>query len=262
MRRFALLLSLFIAAPAVAAGEKIVDNSLLIEEAYNQLAGEVQHVNLIDIESGGGWAYSFTQEWPFLSEKHQISYSLPLVHPEHGDTDLGDVGLHYRYQLFGGASEKVWVAPRATVLLPTGDSDDGTGNGAMGYQVGVPVSVEIHGALTVHLNSGMTYIPSAEAANGAEHDTLGFNAGAGAVYYITPGFNALLEVVGTRGGVVTASGGTSNVSTFFVNPGLRFGTEFSSGLRCVPAISYYHGVGGSHGDNGVLGYVSFEYAFR
>ena len=63
-------LSLFLAAaaagvPVSRAEEGIQDNSFLIEEAYNQGRGVVQHIGTY-VRSGhaGNWASSFTQEWP------------------------------------------------------------------------------------------------------------------------------------------------------------------------------------------------------
>src|SRR5262245_46967893 len=43
----------------------IHDNSFLVEEAYNQEHGVVQHINnFIYLAQTKSWAYSFTQEWP------------------------------------------------------------------------------------------------------------------------------------------------------------------------------------------------------
>ena len=58
----------------------IEDNSFLIEEAYNQEEGVVQHIFTAAYTKSGrthGWGFSFTQEWPVLSQTHQFSYTLP-----------------------------------------------------------------------------------------------------------------------------------------------------------------------------------------
>jgi len=45
----------------------IEDNSFLIEEAYNQEAGVVQHISTFALQRGTrAWVYAFTQEWPLL----------------------------------------------------------------------------------------------------------------------------------------------------------------------------------------------------
>jgi hypothetical protein len=61
--------------PRPAAG--IQDNSLLIEEAYNQEAGVVQHIATLHRPDGRQWHFNFTQEWPLASQQHQFSYSVP-----------------------------------------------------------------------------------------------------------------------------------------------------------------------------------------
>lgn len=50
-------------APAVEPG--IQDNSFLVEEAYNQNFGVVQHISSFTrFWNSKDWNYSFTQEWP------------------------------------------------------------------------------------------------------------------------------------------------------------------------------------------------------
>ena len=72
--------------------EPIADNSFLIEEAYNQEAGVVQHIStFVRPDGGGAWAYSFTQEWPFPGMRHQLSYTIPVLHDRARGTGLGDI---------------------------------------------------------------------------------------------------------------------------------------------------------------------------
>src|SRR5690348_18415661 len=74
-------------APATGAQEPaaaprgIQDNSFLIEEAYNQDRGVVQHISTFQ-RSGDAWTYSFTQEWPVGGIRNQLSYSLALIHQD------------------------------------------------------------------------------------------------------------------------------------------------------------------------------------
>jgi hypothetical protein len=63
----------------------ISDNSFLVEEAYNQEPGVVQHIfNWVwgwDDEDGDrtrSFDFLFTQEWPVFSQRHQFSYAIPL----------------------------------------------------------------------------------------------------------------------------------------------------------------------------------------
>ena len=58
----------------------IADNSFLVEEAYNQESGVVQHVSTFSRPDGGGaWDFAFTQEWPFRGMRHQLSYTVPVA---------------------------------------------------------------------------------------------------------------------------------------------------------------------------------------
>lgn len=82
--------------------DKIMDNSFLIEEAYNQEDGVVQHIQAFQyLEKTKTWGYTFTQEIPVPGQKHQLSSIIPVNHL--GDpvnkADIGDITLNYRYQL-------------------------------------------------------------------------------------------------------------------------------------------------------------------
>ena len=48
----------------------IQDNSFLLEEAYNQEAGVVQHISAFQRMRGGEWIATFTQEWPAPGQTH------------------------------------------------------------------------------------------------------------------------------------------------------------------------------------------------
>src|SRR5882672_12210441 len=112
-------------APAVEPG--IQDNSFLVEEAYNQNFGVVQHISSFTrFWDSKDWVYTFTQEWPVPGdERHQFSYTLALQHagafPGSG-AGIGDVLLNYRYQLVGNGDTKLACSPRATLMFPTGES--------------------------------------------------------------------------------------------------------------------------------------------
>ena len=78
----------------------IADNSFLIEEAYNQEPGIVQHISTCMgfRKPQSDMACTFTQEWPVPNMKHQFSYTIPYsslnANQFHG---VGDVILNYRY---------------------------------------------------------------------------------------------------------------------------------------------------------------------
>src|SRR6266496_4419710 len=133
----------------------IEDNSFLIEEAYNQDPGVVQHISTVTLTGPErrDAVVGFTQEWPLRGLRHQLSYSL-LYQIQQGDAPdgFGDLLLNYRQQLH---DSDVWAfAPRLSLILPTGSERKGLGAGTVGGQVNLPVSVRIGPALAAHLNAG------------------------------------------------------------------------------------------------------------
>jgi hypothetical protein len=123
------------AVPAERPAAPIQDNSFLVEEAYNQERGVVQHISTFARPRGGGaWSYSFTQEWPLLGQRHQLGFTLPVESAEgpRGGTGVGDLALNYRWQVLGIGGSRVALAPRVSALLPTGDEERGRGGGGGG----------------------------------------------------------------------------------------------------------------------------------
>ena len=70
---------------------------------------------------------SITQEWPLLSQTHQISYSIPYAAAA-GSRGVGDVMINYRLQLTTDDDGNPAFSPRLSLILPTGDSRRGLGN--------------------------------------------------------------------------------------------------------------------------------------
>jgi len=256
-----------LAAPLPAGGQSrpIADNSFLIEEAYNQEPGVVQHIStFLKLRHTDAWAYTFTQEWPLFSQQSQLSFTLPVQRLPNGSsvaTGLGDMAVNYRYQLLG-PDGRLAAAPRLSVLLPTGDRDAGLGAGGLGLQANLPVSVPVTGRIGTHWNVGLTVIPSARNAVGDEAATTGYNLGASVVWLLRPAFNLLLEVAWTSSATVIGPGTTARSDALLLSPGIRWAHNFSGGLQIVPGIAVPIGVGRSPGDDAVFFYLSFEHPFR
>ncbi|MBA2626874.1 MAG: hypothetical protein H0U85_02605, partial [Gemmatimonadales bacterium] len=115
------------ASPAEPGRRPMQDNSFLVEEAYNQEPGVVQHISTLQ-RSAGQWQFGFAQEWPLGGLRNQLSYDVPVSH-DGGGTGIGDIALNYRRQLVGTADTRLAIAPRVTALLPTGNSKEGRGAG-------------------------------------------------------------------------------------------------------------------------------------
>jgi Putative MetA-pathway of phenol degradation len=262
-----LLAGTLLAGPLAAQDSEesgpIADNSFLIEEAYNQEAGVVQHIsNFIRPDGGGGWAYTFTQEWPFHGQTHQLSYAVPVLNDSGSGTGLGDILLNYRYQLVADGDDGLHVAPRLSFLLPTGSEDRGRGAGGLGIQTNIPVSLRPHSWLALHGNAGLTWTPSAQNAAGESASTLGINLGGSAIWLLRPTFNLMLELLWLSTEDVVGPDQQDRQSALFLNPGARWAFNFHSGLQIVPGVAYTLGLNDTAGNDGLFLYLSFEHPFR
>ena len=250
-----------------AAAPGIQDNSFLIEEAYNQDPGVVQHISLFRKDPRSGeWAASFTQEWPVGGIKNQLSYTvnyLRVASDAGGLTGFGDLALNYRYQLVGDGEARLAIAPRFTLFVPTGSASKGLGQGGPGLQLGIPASLVLSDRFVVHGNLGFTWTSSEKDAAGDEGNAVSGYAGGSVVWLARSNFNVLLEGLWSRGQLVIAPHRTRADSSAFISPGIRwaYGPDAKQGLQIVPGIAFPVGVGPSHGRYGVLVYLSFEHPF-
>jgi hypothetical protein len=278
MRLLSILAPLFPALAPSAAGQvtrsvpeapPIRDNSFLIEEAYNQERGVVQHINtFVRASDGGSWAYTFTQEWPLSGQRHQVGFTLPVVSAsaaDGGGTGIGDVAVNYRFQLAGivrgGASGAAAFAPRVTVILPTGASRHGFGKGGAGLQVDLPLSVELPAALVTHVNAGATYTARARNSRGDRAATFDYTVGQSLIWHALPRFDLMIEAVWTRTQNVTGPSRTARGSEVLLAPGVRTALDLESGLQIVPGLAFPVGVGPSRGARSVFVYLSLEHPF-
>lgn len=259
----ALVLAAALARPQAGS---IQDNSFLIEEAYNQERGVVQHINSFSrFAPSGDWFYTFTQEWSLGGVKHQVSYSLPLqeLHsPLAAAVGIGDVALNYRYQAVGDGRAAVAFAPRLSLLLPTGQPDTGLGTGGVGLQLNLPLSWTWGTRVVTHWNAGVTHTFSARDEAGDTAATTGFSLGQSVVWLARRRVNLLLETAYARSQDVVSQGSTEPSEALFVSPGIRWSYDFENGLQIVPGVAFPIGIGPSRGVHGFLLYLSFEHPFR
>ena len=251
-------------SPVRAEPAPIQDNSFLVEEAYNQEKGVVQHVGTFARATGeNGWASTFTQEWPFLSQTHQLSYTLPFARndePAPGVTGIGDIGLNYRYQI-GGGEARFAFAPRFTLLLPTGSSERGLGAGGTGFQFNLPFSIELPARLVAHSNAGATYTPRARNALGNTAAARSYGLGQSIIWLAHPKLNLMLEGTWASTEDVAGAGLTTRSTQLLLSPGVRGAIDFPSGLQIVPGLAFPFGIGSSRGERAIFAYLSFEHSF-
>lgn len=243
------------------------DNSFLIEEAYNQEVGVVQHIlNIVYTNNTQSnpdehlWSFVFTQEWPVFSEKHQLSYTLPYSFLEsggHSENGINDILLNYRYQLLSESETQPAIAPRLSLILPTGDEQKGFGNGVVGYQTNLPFSKIVSDRVALHFNAGATFSPDVSG-----HDLLSYNLGASAIYAVSSTFNLMLESVINWNDEVNDRGQAERTATAVVSPGLRYAFNHKAiGAQTVIGIATPIGLNSNTPNYGVFLYASFEHFF-
>ncbi|MGH9422268.1 MAG: hypothetical protein ACRD3J_19985, partial [Thermoanaerobaculia bacterium] len=257
MRILLLAIGLMAAASLTASGQAvdsagtktpvIEDNSFLVEEAYNQDAGVVQHISTYQVERGTpGFQASFTQEWPVGSIKHQLSYGIPLSRAN-AETGIGDLGLNYRYQAVGDGEAKLAIAPRLSVTLPTGDWRKSRGAGGTGLSAAIPVSYVVNPLLVTHFDLGGGVIPSARDGSGDRSRILNWTTAGSAIITASNRIQPMLEAVYLRGQTVVGRDRTARSESVLISPGVRGAFDFRSGLQIVPGIAFPIGVGISKG---------------
>jgi hypothetical protein len=253
--------------PIPAAQPGIQDNSFLVEEAYNQNFGVVQHISSFTrFWNSKDWNYTFTQEWPVPgNERHQVSYTLAALHagglPGSG-VGIGDVFLNYRYQLAGSGDTRVAFSPRFSLIFPTGDSTQGRGLGSFGVQTSLPLSVVLNKKLVSHWNTGATFFPRAQDSSGNRAAIAGYNLGQSFIWLVHTRFNVMLETVFAQSQTVVAGNHTAWTSSLFFSPGIRWAHNFKNGLQIVPGFGIPLGAGPSASEKAIFLYLSFEHPFR
>ena len=263
--RLVLLTGLCLAPPMLAQESakgppRIEDNSFLIEEAYNQEAGVVQHIGTFRRSPDASWVSTFTQEWPAPSQRHQLSYTVPVQFARGDGTGIGDVALNYRYQALGRDEDRLWLAPRLSLLVPTGSTRYGRGAGGPGVQVSLPLSVGVSPLLVTHWNAGAT-VSRARGAGGARGTPTSLNAGASAILLVSPNLNLMLEGLYERNETLSDLGGIVVEKRTTIVPGLRGAINLASGMQIVPGIGVPIS-GRSRDDRDLFLYFSVEHSFR
>ncbi len=283
---FSLLIVAILSATARAEEEKpekvepIRDNSFLVEEAFNQDPGVVQNIfNWIpswerDKGHRNDFQFLYTQEWPLFSQKHQISYSLPMLYTYEESPDgsphqaqgFGDALLNYRYQLLEGKDGGWWIAPRFSLIFPTGDEKNGLGKGQLGYQINLPFSREFE-KCAIHFNAGTTYTPGVSAGIDPDlgpvlgQNLHGYNLGASGIYFLKPHFNLMLESIALWDENNNADGTRDRTFQLILSPGVRWSPYTEGDTQWVVGVGVPIGLTRDAPDISLFLYMSFENRF-
>lgn len=258
-----LIAALFSAVPRADAEDKdmrpaatIQDNSFLIEEAYNQEAGVIQHINTwrrLDKD----WFYTFTEEWPAVTQRHQLSITIPYSWlRDSGDhqNGFGDLQLNYRYQLSFEGADRPAIAPRASLILPTGNEAEGLGSGSTGFQFNLPVSKIVTDNLTLHGNAGVTTFFDVDG-----HSPTNYNLGGSVIYAVNRDFNFMLEGLEEWTESVDETGRIQHDAAFTISPGARYALNLEGGTQVVIGAAAPIRFENGNTDYGVLLYLSIEH---
>jgi len=246
---------------AVAAEEPLIkgiqDNSFLIEEAYNQEPGVVQHIATLQRQNRD-WFFGFTQEWPLGSQTHQLSYTVPylwLRRDGRSVRGLGDIEVNYRFQALTESSSTPAFAPRLSMILPTGNREKETGEGSVGLEFLLPVSKIVSDRVAVHANAGMTTFFDVQG-----RQPTSYMLGGSVIYAVTREFNLMLESLGEWNESVNPAREIEREFTFTVSPGFRYAFNLAAG-QLVTGIGVPISFTKDATDYGVFLYLSFEHKF-
>jgi len=269
VRSSAILFSLAAAFSLSAAEEDprpamgVQDNSFLIEEAYNQEAGVVQHIfNLSrSVTRLAGpddkqWLMTFTQEWPIGTMDHQFSYTLPYSYIESGGQSahgLGDIFINYRYQVATETATRPAFAPRFSLIVPTGDEGKGLGDGTVGYQINLPLSKVVSDRWTLHANAGVTFLPDVQG-----EDLFSYNLGGSAIFAVSRRLNLMLEAIAN----FDDQAGGKRETSVILSPGVRYAFNFKNDSQVVIGLAAPIGVSAAAPDYGLFLYFSYEHFFK
>lgn len=257
----------------------IEDNSMLVEEAFNQETGVIQHISNFVIDRGE-FVYNYTQEIPLADVKHQLSIGLSyasfkkpegygLLNNNYLTKGLGDVFVNYRPMLWG-KNDWALVIPRFTVIVPTGNSRYGFGSGGWGGQFNLAVTKRLNSKITTHYNAGYTAVRKADyfayTNDGTpelryERNLRTANLGASVIWLVHPKFNLMTEYVSSFGQTINDSGSLDHDNVTVINPGFRFALDIGK-CQIVPGMGIpLNFSNGTFSGTGAFFYLSIEPAY-
>ncbi len=243
----------------------IDDNSFLLEEGYSQDAGTVQNIvyNISYLSNPKDIYFYLSQEWG-ISERHQAGVTLPITVFESSGDGIGDLFLDYRFQLL--KSQKwVSIAPRFSLIVPTGNPANGLGSGTVGLQMNWAISKLWNKHLATHWNVGGTFLPYAKdyiTDSDYERKFLAnFNAGTSVAWMVTHRFNMVLEFVGNLGSEINNTRNINVFGQYILNPGVSTAFDIAS-VEIVPGISAPLTWTRDNFQAGIFFYLSVQNPFR
>ncbi len=238
--------------------DAILDNSFLIEQAYNQEKGVIHNIfnSLYFQKPEEGLNATFTQEWPVGSEVHQLSFTLPYM-KSGNEYGMGALMLNYKLRVLNSDIYGV-LAPRVSVLIPLSKGNDALGNGSYGFQFNLPYSNRLSELLLVHLNLGSSVMLN--HGSNKNQTAADFFWGIGSDFIIHKNVNLMLEYYHNFKHKDGAMNQIRHEQEIILSPAVRFAINAGS-LQIVPGIAlpirYTPEDDKVH--PGFIGYLSFEF---
>jgi hypothetical protein len=236
---------------------RIVDNSFLLEEAFNQEWGTYQFIQKYQTSSrDGGHQYILSTEIPLTDKTHQLSFEIPLEKRQIGDTNIS-----YRWQPLN--EDGLILAERFGLIFPTGSAKEESGNGVYGFEFMKAATLILGNNFMNHWNLGFLILPDAKITNSKRNRTLtSFTAGPSLVWLLKDHFNLFIEGLFESSQKIDPDGSKIETSTFTVNPGLRFSRHLKwNDTQVVPGLSFPIRFLNGPAEKGIFLYLSFEPRF-
>lgn len=242
----------------------IEDNSMFIEEAYNQEDRVLQHIsNLVFLPNlKDNFFYAFTQEWPAFGLNHQLSYTLQYNSFNRGNvTGLGDILINYRYQL-SYKENFIACSPRLSIIIPSGNKNKGLGSGSWGLQANLPLSKRWTNHFINHFNIGATYLFRVKDDNiNFNKSLMSYFAGISSIWLVTEKFNLMLECLTNFNANPDLNNKVTYTTQTILAPAIRYAIDINK-LQIVPGISVpLTFAENSKIEVGGFFYLSFEHKF-
>jgi hypothetical protein len=207
---------------------------------------------------------SFTQEWPLFGKRHQISYSIPYSSLNSNSVKgIGDILINYRYQLLD-KGDFAAIAPRFSIIFPTGNYDKGLGNNVVGFQFNFPLSSRLTNDFVVHFNAGFTYSPGVKGSdvngNDIQKNLLAYDVGGSFIWLSSTNLNFFLEYLVNYNSNIDENGDVINTTETIINPGIRVAINLGN-VQVVPGFAVPISSTTDLTKVGFFFYLSFEHPF-
>ena len=238
-------------APPAVEPFDILDNSFLVEEAFNQERGIFQNIFGV-IRQAGSWSFAFTQEWPAPSQRHQLSYTVGADSVA-SNSGFSDVYLNYRFQALEEGPGRPAFSPRVSLIIPSGRQITGGGEG--GLQFNLPFSKQQQD-LFFHWNAGLTWLPRGQNAD----LTSPFLSGSG-IYRLRPMLNLMVESVLAWDASEVQLGIVERTRAFTISPGVRGGWNLAQDTQLILGAAVPITWAAGESSTGIFAYLSYELPF-